>query len=383
LGSTRRALKVPFSRPLFTGEEAAALAEVIASRWVTQGPAVAEFEREFAERVGARHAVAVSNGTTALHLALLTAGVGHGDEVIVPSLSFIATANVVRHCGATPIFADVDRRMYNLDPVAAEAAITARTKAIMPVHQLGLPADVDELATLCASRGIALIEDAACAIGATYRGRPIGSLESPACFSLHPRKTVTTGEGGMITTPDDELAVRLRRLRHHGMSVSDLVRHSSQQAIFEEYSEVGYNYRMSDLHAALGSTQLAVLERMLASRRRLAERYTELLADVPEVEPPFEPPDRTHPWQSYMIRLRDTPVARDDLIQSLLDEGIATRRGVMAIHLEAPYAQPRYNLPETEAAARSTLILPLFPELTDEEQDYVVERLAHHVSGAA
>ena len=205
-------LIVPFARPMFTGREADALAEVLATRWVTQGPKVAEFEQDFADRVGAAHAVAVSNGTTALHLALLTAGVGPGDEVIVPSLSFIATANVVRHCGAKPVFADCDERTFNLDPDATEVAVGPRTVAVMPVHQIGLPAEMDAFRALSDRHGLALVEDAACALGAEYRGRAIGSLESPACFSFHPRKTVTTGEGGLVTTPDEELAARLRRL---------------------------------------------------------------------------------------------------------------------------------------------------------------------------
>ena len=221
-------MDVPFARPKFFGGEADALAEVIASGWVSQGPRVQAFERAFAARVGAEHAIATTNCTTALHLALYASGVGPGDEVIVPSLSFIATANAVWHCGATPVFADVDPRTYNLDPVAAERAITPRTKAIMPVHQIGLPADMDAFLALGRERGIAIVEDAACAIGAEYKGRPIGSLDSPACFSLHPRKVITTGEGGMITTNDEALADRLRKLRQHAMDLSDLARHGAK-----------------------------------------------------------------------------------------------------------------------------------------------------------
>jgi perosamine synthetase len=206
-------MDVPFARPRFYGGEAEALAAVIESGWVSQGPRVQEFERAFAARVGAEHAVATTNCTTALHLALYVAGVGPGDEVIVPSLSFIATANAVWYCGATPVFADVDPRTYNLDPRAARQAITPRTKAIMPVHQIGLPADMDAFLALEREHGVAIVEDAACAIGAEYKGRPIGSLGPLACFSLHPRKVITTGEGGMITTNDAELADQLRKLR--------------------------------------------------------------------------------------------------------------------------------------------------------------------------
>lgn len=369
---------------MFTGAEAEALAEVLATRWVTQGPKVAEFEHVLAQRVGAAHAVAVSNGTTALHLALLTAGVAPGDEVIVPSLSFIATANVVRHCGATPVFADCDERTFNLDPAAADDAVTSRTVALMPVHQLGLPAEMDAFRDLADRHGLALVEDAACALGAVYRGRSIGSLDSPACFSFHPRKTVTTGEGGLLTTPDAELADRLRRLRHHGMSVSDLARHSSPVAIFEHYDEVGFNYRMSDLHAALGVTQLELLDDLLSARRRIAARYSESLATVDAIEPPYEPAHTVHAWQSYQVTLRDkAPLERDELIQRLLDDGIATRRGVMAIHLEPPYRDGAPPLPVTEHLSRTTLSLPIFPELSEAEQEYVIERLVAHVTEEA
>ena len=355
---------------------------MVASGWVTQGPKVAEFEHVFADRVGAKHAVAVSNGTTALHLALLAAGVGPGDEVIVPSLSFIATANVVRHCGADPRFADVDPQTFNLDIGAADAAIGPRTKAIMPVHQLGLPAELDGFRQLADAYGLALVEDAACALGAEYRGRPVGSFGSPACFSFHPRKTITTGEGGMITTPDAELAARLRLLRHHGMSVSDLERHNAPTAIFEEYFEVGYNYRMSDLHAALGLTQMELLDDLLAARRKIAKRYNEAFRDGAAVIPPYEPPHCRHPWQSYQVRLGErSAVGRDELIQALREDGVSARRGVMAIHLEPAYRASNVELPVTEQLVRTTVSLPIFPELIEEQQDYVIERVFAHVTG--
>jgi dTDP-4-amino-4,6-dideoxygalactose transaminase len=372
---------VPFSRPFFSGNEEAALAEVIASGWVTQGPRVQAFETAFARRVGAGHAVAVTNCTSALHLALVVSGVGAGDEVIVPSLSFVATANAVRQCGAQPVFADVDSATYNLNPAAAAAAVTKRTRAIMPVHQIGLPADMDEFGALAETHGLVIVEDAAMALGATYRGRAVGSLETLACFSFHPRKVLTTGEGGMITTPDAATADRLRRLRHHGMSVSDLERHGSEEVRFESYLEVGYNCRMTDLQAALGLCQLEVLDEALAARRRLARRYDDAVESWPHVEGPHEPDDRVHSFQSYAIRLTDSaPVSRDDLMQLLLVDGIATRRGVTAIHQEPAYAAPGVTLPATEAAAREALLLPLYPQMRDDDQDYVVERLDHHLA---
>jgi dTDP-4-amino-4,6-dideoxygalactose transaminase len=373
-------VSIPFSRPYFPGGEADALADVIASRWVTQGPRVRAFEAAFAERTGAREAVATTNGTTALHLALYGAGVGPGDEVIVPSLSFVATANAVWHCGAVPVFADVDASTYNLDPAAAERAISPRTKAIMPVHQLGLPADMDAFVAIGERQGVAIVEDAACAVGSQWRGRPIGSLDTIACFSLHARKVITTGEGGMITTNDPELAERLRRLRHHGMDMSDLVRHAADDVVFEDYPERGWNHRMTDFQAAVGLCQLDALEEILTLRRAVAERYTQALENVPGVTPPVEPADRRHSWQSYAIRL-DPAIDRLELMRAMLRDGIATRRGVTAIHHTPAYAEAaEQSLPNTDASEREAMLLPIFPELTGEQADHVVERLAAHVA---
>ena len=377
-------MEVPFARPSFTGDEGAAVAEAIASGWVSQGPRVRAFEQAFAERVGAPDAIATTSCTTALALALHVSGVGPGDEVIVPSLSFIATANAVWHCGAEPVFADIDPRTFNLDPTAAEQAITSRTRVIMPVHQVGLPADMDRFMDLGDRYGVTIVEDAACAIGATYKGRPIGSLGPLACFSLHPRKVITTGEGGMITVHEPEVADRLRRLRGHGMDMSDLARHDARQVIFETYPERGFNYRMTDMQAALGLCQLKALDTILAKRRGLAERYTASLSGIPGLEPPYDPPYAARTWQSYCVRV--TPhaaIGRTELMQLLLADGIPTRRGVMAIHHEASYPESSGPLEHTDAAARDVLMLPLFPDLSDEQQDYVIERLAAHAVSLA
>lgn len=377
-------MHVPFARPSFTGKEGAAVAEAIASGWVSQGPRVREFEVAFAERVGAADAVAITNCTSALHLALFALGVCEGDEVIVPSLSFIATANAVWQCGARPVFADIDPSTYNLDPAAAERAITARTKAIMPVHQVGLPADMDAFLDLGHRYGLAIVEDAACAIGASYKGRPVGSLSPVACFSLHPRKVITTGEGGMIAVDSPELARRLRQLRQHAMSVSDLARHNSSTVVFESYPERGFNYRMTDMQAALGLCQLEYLDEILERRRRLATRYTAALEQLPHLEPPVDPPYASRTWQSYCVRVGPgSRVGRDELMQRMLDDGIVTRKGVMAIHEEQAYAGEEVDLPHTEDAARDVMMLPLFPDLSFEQQDYVVERLAAHVVALA
>lgn len=372
-------MQVPFAKPWFGGGEAEAVAEVIASGWLTQGPRVQEFERAFAERVGAPEAVATTSCTTALHLSLYASGIGPGDEVIVPSLSFIATANAVWQCGATPVFADVDPLTYNLDPADVERRLTERTKAVMPVHQVGLPADMDGFVELADRHRLVLVEDAACAIGALHRGRPIGSLGPLACFSFHPRKVITCGEGGMIAVHDPEMAERLRRLRQHAMDQSALARHAARDVVIEHYPERGWNARMTDLQAAVGLRQLEVLDTVLAERRRLAERYTAALSEIPYLEVPHEPEYAERTWQSYPVRLGPgAPVGVEELMRLLLEDGIATRRGIMAIHLEDSYRDPDVRLPHTEAAARDVVLLPLFPDLSDQAQDYVVERLHQH-----
>lgn len=372
---------IPVARPFFGPAEESAVLEVLRSGWVSQGARVAEFERKFAEYVGAPYAVAVSSCTAALHLALVVAGVKAGDEVLCPSLSFIATANAIAYAGATPVFVDIDESTYNMDPACLESAITPRTRAILVVHQIGLPAALDEIAEIAARRGLVLIEDAACAIGAEYKGRRIGRPHGMmACFSFHPRKILVTGEGGMITTADENVAARLRRLRQHAMTLSDVARHSSNKVMIESYDEVGYNYRMTDLQAAVGLVQLGRLDGMLARRRELAARYSERLASVPWLVPPQQPPDCCHNFQSYMLRLTDdAPITRDDFMQELLNRGISTRRGVMAIHRELPYRNSGWDshLPVTNRVADTTMILPLFHEMTNADEDYVIESLAN------
>ena len=371
-------MSVPLTKPLLGAREELAVLDVLRSGWLVQGPRVAEFEAVVAGYVGARYGIATSSCTTALHLALLTHGIGPGDEVILPSFTFIATANAVVYTSATPIFVDIDPRTYNLDPGAVELAVTPRTKAILVVHQLGLAADMDRLTAIARRHALVLIEDAAPAIGATYKGGRVGGLGHPACLSFHPRKVITTGEGGMLLTDDAAVAARARKLRAHGMSVSDLERHHAERVVFEEYHELGYNYRMTDLQAALGLAQITRLGDMIDGRQRIARRYTDALADVGGVRVPYSGDDTPHTYQSYMIQLSsERTLHRDDVMNTLLAAGVATRRGVMAIHKEAYYRarHPDVRLPVTEAASRQTLLLPIYAEMTNTEQEYVIDHL--------
>jgi dTDP-4-amino-4,6-dideoxygalactose transaminase len=376
---------IPVMRPWLGEEEAAAAAEAVASGWVAQGPRVARFEEAFAAAVGAGHAVAVSSCTTALHLALIAAGIGPGDEVVVPSLSFIATTNAVRYVGAQPVFADVDLATQNLVPETVQPRLTHRTRAVILVDQAGVPADLDAMRELCDPRGILLIQDAACAAGSTYRGRPVGAGAELAAYSFHPRKLLTTGEGGMVTTPDPAVAARVRRLREHGMDVSAADRHLSQQPVLERYTEVGFNYRMTDIQAAIGLVQLRKLPATVARRRELARRYQDLLGDIPGLRTTTDPPYGTTNYQSFWVLLPgDSPVSRDELLNRLARAEISARRGIMAAHLEPAYAgRPHGPLPVTECLTARSLILPLFHDLTDTQQDAVVSVVRDSLSLAA
>jgi dTDP-4-amino-4,6-dideoxygalactose transaminase len=364
---------IPVIKPWLGPEEAEAAAAAVASGWVAQGPRVAEFERAFATAMRADHAVAVSSCTAALHLALLVAGVGPDDEVIVPSLSFIATTNAVLYAGARPVFADVVADTLNLTPATISPVLTDRTRAVILVDQGGIPADLDAVQALCEPRGVAVIEDAACAAGSTYRGRPAASGARFAAFSFHPRKLVTTGEGGMVTTSDGNAAARLRRLREHGMDVSAAQRHASRQPVMEQYLEVGFNYRMTDVQAAIGIVQLGRLGEVVARRRQLAERYQHLLSDIPGLRTARDPGCGTTNYQSFWILLpAELPVSRDDLLLALAEAGVSARRGIMAAHLEKAYAgHPHTPLPTTEMLTARSLILPLFHEMTEADQDLV------------
>ncbi|MEK7860111.1 MAG: DegT/DnrJ/EryC1/StrS family aminotransferase [Chloroflexota bacterium] len=383
---TAKKMSIPITKPSLGDEEARAPYDSIRSGWVTQGPRVAEFERAVAAYCGATQAIATTSCTTGLHLALHAIGVGPGDEVIVPSFTFIASANAILYTGATVVFCEIDPRTYNADPNDVERRITKRTKAIMPIDQIGLACDIDAINDIAQRHGLDVVEDAAPAIGATYKGRKAGSSAHQTVFSFHPRKVITTGEGGMITTSDERLAERLRTLRAHGMSVSDLARHQADRVIIEEYPEVGFNYRMTDIQASIGLVQIRRLDELLAQRRVRADRYNRELPGIRGIEIPYVPPYAEHTYQSYCVRLtKDCPLDREELMTRLLRRGIATRRGVMASHLERTYTerQGTVRLPITEEATRTTMVIPLYASMTEDEQSYVIDALREELGAAS
>jgi dTDP-4-amino-4,6-dideoxygalactose transaminase len=396
---------LPIAKPTLDQREVEAAARPILSGWVTQGPEVAAFEAEFAAFVGAPHACAVANGTTALHLALRAVGVTAGDEVITVSHSFIATANSVRMCGATPVFVDIEPSTFNLDPAALPFALTPRTRALLVVHQLGMPCDLGRILDFARAHALPVVEDAACAAGSEILragvweriGRPHGDI---ACFSFHPRKVITTGDGGMLTTRHPAFDARFRLERQHGMSLSDAARHRAGQVAFESYLTPAFNYRLTDLQAAVGRVQLGRLPELVARRRELAARYTALLRDrAPQIMPPFEPAWARSNWQSFGVRL---PPGTDQraVMQFLLDRGIASRRGVHNAHAELAYQDGGWScgrepasatcpvgtcarLVESERATRETVLLPIFHDLTEADQERVVDTLADACATAA
>lgn len=372
---------IPIAKPLLGQAEARAASRAVLSGWVSQGPQVAGFEDAFAAFVGASYACAVSNCTTALHLALLGVGVSPGDEVVTVSHSFIAGGNAIRQCGAIPVFVDIEKSGYNIDTESVVKAIGKRTRAILAVHQMGMPCDMAGLHRVATAFGIPVVEDAACAAGSEIQleqtwqriGQPIGDV---VCFSFHPRKVITTGEGGMLTTNRADLDALFRLWRQHGMSFSDVARHGSPKVIFEDYPVRGYNYRMTDMQAAIGLEQLKRLPRIVTRRRELAQRYRAALAGIDGVAPPDEPDWARSNWQSYAVQL-DDGIDQSFVMQTMLDRDVATRRGIMNMHQEAAHADlfMPFALPRSEAARDRCVLLPLYAQMTEVEQDQVLAAL--------
>lgn len=378
---------IPISKPILGEEEISAVAEVIRSGWISQGPKVALFEQEFAKFVGSEFACAVSNCTTALHLALLALGVQSGDYVATVSHSFIATANAIRYCGAEPLFIDIDPKTYNMDPHLLEKCLrensSKKISAILVVHQIGMPCDLKSILEIGKRFNIPVVEDAACAIGSEISldqgnnwekiGKPHGVV---ACFSFHPRKVLSTGEGGMITTNDKELDKKFRLLRQHGMSITDLQRHQSKKVIIETYDILGFNYRMTDMQAAVGIEQLKKLPQFIQSRRKIDGFYRQALKTIEWLLPPIEPDYAKSNWQSYAVRLTsEAPKSQEEIIQILFDNGIMTKPGIMNAHQEEVYRDLNIILPESEKARKEVILLPLHSALKESEVNTICEIL--------
>ena len=387
-------MRIPITKPYFGEEERAAVLEPLETGWVVQGPKVAEFERLFAEYAKVSYTLATTSCTAALHLALVALGVGPDDEVILPAFTFVATANVVEHQRARPVFADIDLRTFNIDVSRIESKITERTKVIMPVSLFGLSADMEPIIELARQYNLYVIEDAACGIGAWYHGHHAGTLADAGCVSFHPRKAITTGEGGMVLTQDGELAGKIKALRNHGATKTDLQRHTSKRGfLMPEYNMAGYNYRMTDLQGAVGVAQMGKLEYILARRVALARRYDEALKDFEWLETPYTPEGYVHGYQTYVCLFRpEEPTVdnveelhqqRNALMERLEDKGIATRQGTQAVHVLG-YYQQKYRLqsadfPNAYLADRLSLALPLYAQMTDDEQDYVIQELKRSI----
>lgn len=391
------AISIPITKPVFGEAELRAVQVPLESGWVVQGPLVGEFEARFAAFSTARHAVATSSCTTALHIAVAALGLEAGDEVIVPAFTWVSTANVVEYMGAKPVFCDIGLATYNLDPAQIEPLIGPRTAGILPVHLFGLCCDMDAVAAVASDHGLWLVEDAACAFGARYRGRHAGTIGDAGCFSFHPRKAITTGEGGMLTTHRPEIDRVARILRDHGASRSDRARHEAPEAfVLADYEHLGYNYRLTDLQAALGCAQMDRAEWILGRRRDLAARYDELLGESTWLAPPRVPPDYVHGYQAYVCLFRPEPPSldnvdqlhqrRNQLMNRLEQRGVATRQGTHA-PVTLGYYRRKYNLdpeqfPNAYIADRLTLTLPLYPQMTDADQDTVVEQLDRCFEGS-
>lgn len=361
-------MKIPISLPFIGEEEEQEVIQVLRSNWIMQGSKVEKFEKILAEYIGVPYATLVSSGTAALHLSLLALGIGKGDEVIVPSLSFIASANCILYTQATPVFADVDQKTFNIDPSDIEKKITKKTKAVIAVHQIGLSADMDPIQKICINNNLLLIEDAACALGSLYKGKKVGTFGNTACFSFHPRKSITTGEGGLVATSDKKLFDKLKKIRSHGATTVDDE---------ETYFDLGFNYRMTDIQAGIGIAQFKKFNYILKRRQLFAKKYNDAFKNIPSLICPFVPNGSVHTYQSYMIRIVNSKISRDALYEELKNKGISTKKGISLIHKQPLYEKivGKTSLPVSEQVNIDSLLLPLYPQMIKKEQEYVIENI--------
>jgi dTDP-4-amino-4,6-dideoxygalactose transaminase len=383
MGKSVRKKIIPIAKPYFDEKEIKATAEVLSSGWIVQGPKVKEFERLVQTFQGCRHAVATTSATASLHLALIALGIGEGDEVIVPAFTHPSTANMVRHVGAFPVFVDIKLPDFNIDPSKIEGNITKKTRAIIPVHLFGLPADMDPIMEVARDFKLKVVEDAACALGSVYKGRKVGGIGDCGAFSFHPRKSITTGEGGMVTTNNQEIADRVKMLRSHGESLSDEFRHKADEIVYPDFLLLGLNYRMTDIQAAIGVKQMEKLPHILAERRKIAMRYNKLLSDLAKKDFLFLPPEgigSKHSYQSYVVLFREKMKrARDRLSNELQKKGIATRKGTYHVpgtkYYRQTFAFKKGDFPNSETADEKSLALPLYVGMEKGDIDYVVDNL--------
>lgn len=384
-------MRIPIAKPMFDENEMRVILEPLKSGWISQGPAVQEFENVFKSYVGTRYASAVSSGTAALHLALLASGVQPGDEVITSPFTCVATVNPIEYVNAKPVFVDIDLKTFNINVSEIEKIISHRTKAIIPVHLFGLCADMGPLIEIARKHNVIVIEDAALALGSFYRGQHAGTFGTATIFSFHPRKMITTGEGGMVVTNDEEIDRRIKVLRNYGASISAWQRHREKLHTLPEYHYLGFNYKMTDIQASLGIMQMQKLQSILEKRRRIAERYTEELNSLGWLIVPEEPPGYVHAYQSYVClfnpddtihnpdRLEWAYQIRNRLMNFLYEKGIATVQGAQAIHIVSYYKEKygfnEFDFPNALIADKLSIALPIYPQLSDEEQMYVIKSL--------
>lgn len=384
-------MKIPITKPFIGEEERKAILEPLETGWIVQGPKVAEFEKRFSEFTDVKYAIATTSCTTALHLSLVALGIGPGDEVILPSFTFVATANAIEYSGAKPVFCDINLRTFNIDTNEIESKITQKTKAVIPVHLFGLSADMKPIMEIAQERHLRIIEDAACGFGSTYFGKHVGSFGDTGCFSFHPRKAITTGEGGMIVTEDEGLMMTFKSLRDHGASKSDLIRHVDLGgSLLPEFNQLGYNYRLTDIQGALGAAQMKNASKIIAARIARAQRYHQSLGEEEWLKTPGCPVGYVHSYQSYVGLLKlskKTSVQeilllnqkRNQMMEQLGSKGIAVRQGTHAVHTLGYYRE-KYHLEPRDCmnsfiAEQLSITLPLYVQMTDEEQDFVLKEL--------
>lgn len=380
-------MNIPIAKTVFTDSEFEKIILPLKSGWVVQGPFVAEFEEKWSRFTGIKNSIAVSNCTTALHLSLSALGISAGDEVIVPSFTWVATANAVEYNGAKAVLCDINLDTFNIDITHLQKLITKKTKAIIPVHLFGLPADMSEITKIAEQNNIYIVEDAACGFGAKYSGKHVGGFGVTGCFSFHPRKAITTGEGGMITTNDDELAVKLRSMRDHGASVSDHQRHHGNKPyLLPDFPYLGYNYRMTDIQGSIGSSQMDRAEQINEQRITIADKYDELIKDISWLKKPFRNENYKHGFQAYVCmfnpeKIKSNPELvnerRNKFMEYLQSKGISTRPGTHAVHMLA-YYKARYGYKDSDylnsyIAGACSIAFPLFPGLSDAEFNYIAE----------